>query len=155
MTIYYAIVDGDPISSGGRVHVFDHAELSEDPQGRMRAIAFLGDKAFCEACNSMGVIVGHSGIRDSLRMTSYVRGGLLQAVGGDAVLCRCSPAPTLIPKYALNDRFDDRMDAGEWDDALECESSAGCDQRFTLTGEGGAPCRNVRYQVTRSRSAPP
>lgn len=93
MTIYYAIVEDDPLDNGGDSRVIDgapHATI-EGPDGRMRKQAHLGQEAWCSVCKSFGPILAGAGIKQSLRGFDG-RLNAWEAVGGDIVLCRCGQA---------------------------------------------------------------
>ncbi|MCP3722761.1 PAAR domain-containing protein [Paraburkholderia sp. CNPSo 3272] len=144
MTTYYAIVDGDPISSGGNVHVLERDEWIEGPDGRERAVAYLGDQAYCEACKTWGVLVPHAGIARYLRTDHHKRGA--QAVSGDGVICKCEPMPVVMAVYGRSESMDDIGDSARLLKA-QTPSRDIYDERFTLTDREGNPLRNVRYRV--------
>ena len=95
MTVYYAVVKGDPLDSGGNSQVIGgnpHSTI-QGPDGHHREQACLGHHAWCAACQSVGVIVAGADISD------YLRGwdgaiGAHDAVGGDLVICKCGTAST-------------------------------------------------------------
>jgi hypothetical protein len=60
--IYYAIVDGDPLTSGGYVVVPPDGDTIQDDEGRRREIAYIGHNAWCAKCKTMGRIIGGSGV---------------------------------------------------------------------------------------------
>lgn len=145
MTIYYAIVDGDPISSGGSVHVFENDERIEGPDGRTRAVAYLGDKAWCEACQTWGVIVSHSGVSDYLRTNHYKRGK--QAVSGDGVVCKCASMPLLLAVYGRRESIHDTADAARVTNKSQAPSLDTYDEQFTLKDAAGYALANVGYRI--------
>jgi hypothetical protein len=59
MGIYYSAVEGDPLDSGGNSCVIEGASnfTIEGEDGRSRGQAFIGHKAYCDACKSVGPIV--------------------------------------------------------------------------------------------------
>jgi hypothetical protein len=101
MTIYYAAVEDDPLTSGngGRVHVHHKVGTIQGQDGQARQMAFIGDPAWCVACQSMGTIVGGAPVPDNRRMLDLVNGGRRQAVGGDEVACKCASRPRIIAVY--------------------------------------------------------
>lgn len=102
MAIYYAIVEGDPLTSGGNSQVIEGNTRCtiEDHEGRNRAQAYLGHQAWCAACQSVGVIAAGAGISDYLRGIDYTLGSAKEAVEGDIVICKCETHPRLIAVYA-------------------------------------------------------
>jgi hypothetical protein len=107
--IFYAIVDGDPLTSGGYVMVPPHQDTVEDDQGKKRNIAYVGHSAWCAQCKSMGVIVGGSGMSMDMRPTNQALGGLKQAISGDYVACGCHENPRVVARYAPGLRFIDKQ----------------------------------------------
>jgi hypothetical protein len=101
MTIYYAAVEDDPLTSGKGSRVFASAKAGtiKGEDGRYRRMAFIGDPAWCVACKSMGIIIRGAPVPDQRRMLDMVNGGRRQAVGGDEVACNCGVRPKIIPVY--------------------------------------------------------
>ena len=101
MTVFYAAVEDDPLTSGNgsRVHASGKVGTIKGEDGRSRRMAFIGDPAWCVACQSMGVIVGGAPVPENRRMLDLVNGGRRQAVGGDEVACKCAIAPRVIAMY--------------------------------------------------------
>lgn len=100
MTIFYSVVEDDPLDSGEGSLVIDGTAncTIEGEDGRHRRMTFLGHKAWCNRCKSAGEIVAAAGCHDSLRMFD-VPLGRYQAVGGDKVICKCSSPPRIIPVF--------------------------------------------------------
>jgi hypothetical protein len=96
---YYAIVKDDPLDSGGRVIGGNPRSTIEGPDGRMREQAYLGQQAWCAACQSVGVIAPGSGISDYLRGVDYTIGGAKEAVSNDIVICKCARHPRVLAVY--------------------------------------------------------
>ncbi|RFU48902.1 PAAR domain-containing protein [Paraburkholderia sp. DHOC27] len=142
--IFYAVVEDDPLTSGGRVYADGTAGTIEGPDGRHRRMAFIGDTAYCEACKSIGTIVRAA--PTSKRLIDMTRGGRLQAVNGDSVLCKCPNPPTVV---ALHGRKWMIIDAGDPRGAAPARpvQNATYDEQYTLTGFEGRPLRGVRYRV--------
>ena len=104
MGLFYAAVDGDPLTGHESSHVIARKGLRlptvRGDDGKTRNLVYLGDSAWCGACQSYGVIVGGSGIREQRRMIDLAGGsGRRQAVGGDEIHCNCSTPPQIIPIY--------------------------------------------------------
>jgi hypothetical protein len=59
MTIYYAIVEGDPLDNGHDGHVLEGSDYShiDDDSGRSRRQTYLGQLAWCGVCNASGPIL--------------------------------------------------------------------------------------------------
>jgi hypothetical protein len=103
MATFYSVVEDDPLDSGGNSRVIDGLAncTIQGNDGRDRRMAFLGHKAWCDRCKSVGEIVAAAGCADSLRMFD-VAIGRYQAVGNDKVICGCSSAPRIIPVHGRN-----------------------------------------------------
>lgn len=116
-TIYYAAVEGDPLDSASGSYVLATTNVCtiEGEDGRHRRMAFIGDSAWCDACQSIGVIAGGAAVPEGRRMLDIVNGGRRQAVGGDAVVCRCERPPQIVATYGRRWRI---LDVG-------CRESAG------------------------------
>ncbi|PQV54463.1 PAAR domain-containing protein [Paraburkholderia sp. BL21I4N1] len=108
-TIYYAAVEGDPLDSASGSHVLatTHVCTIEGEDGRHRRMAFIGDTAWCDACQSVGVIAGSAPVPEGRRMLDIVNGGRRQAVGGDVVVCRCERPPHIVATYGRCWRIED------------------------------------------------
>ncbi len=145
MTIYFAIVDGDPISSGGHVHVFESNEWIEGPDGRRRAVAYLGDKAWCEACQTWGIIVPLSRVPNHLRTHHHKRG--YQAVSDDGVVCKCESMPQVLAVYGRREQMRDTTDATSVANQAQALSRDIYDERFILADHDGKPLPGIRYRV--------
>ncbi|MGF6788626.1 hypothetical protein [Paraburkholderia sp. 35.1] len=100
MGIFYAAVDGDPLTSHEDSHVIARegyrAATIKGDDGKTRSVVYIGDSAWCGACQSTGVIVGGAGISENRRMIDLAGGARRQAVGGDAIHCNCSTPPRII-----------------------------------------------------------
>lgn len=148
MTIYYAIVDGDPLDNGGNSRVIGRADHStiEGPDGRERNQAHLGDEAWCSVCKSFGPIMSGSGIRESLRGWDE-RLQAFDAVSGDIVLCKCSLHPRVVAQYGRNCEYIDN-DGGSFTTSWPSytrASSTGYDEQFTLSDARGTPLTDTYY----------
>lgn len=103
MTIYYAVVEGDPLDNGGGSRVVGCTQRStiEGPDGRMRGQAHLGHKAWCSVCQSFGPILAGAAVKQSLRGFD-MQLNAWEAVGGDIVICKCERHPRVMSVYARN-----------------------------------------------------
>jgi len=152
MTIYYAIVEGDPLTSGGNSQVIEGNSRCtiEDHEGRNRAQAYLGHQAWCAACQSVGVITAGSGISDYLRGIDYTIGGAKEAVDGDIVVCKCETHPRVVAVYARHCSYPDisgcRPQATETPSRLPAPvASKPYDEQFRLSDAKGSPLANTYY----------
>ncbi len=111
---YYAVVEGDPLTSGRNSQVRARSNLCwiEDKTGKSRRMVFIGDDAYCEKCESVGVIAGGAGVSDMHRMADMENSGRRQAVGGDFVLCKCADHPRIIAVHGRNWIIHDQGEAG-------------------------------------------
>lgn len=101
MAIFYAVVDGDPLTShpGSKVIANGRSISVEGDDAISRDMAFIGDNAWCAACMSVGVIVGGAPVDQQQRMIDFTQSGRRQAVGGDKVACKCARSPEIISTY--------------------------------------------------------
>lgn len=78
MGIFYAAVDGDPLTSHEDSHVIARegyrAATIKGDDGKTRSVVYIGDSAWCGACQSTGVIVGGAGISENRRMIDLAGG---------------------------------------------------------------------------------
>lgn len=150
MTIYYAVVEGDPLDNGGNSHVIDGALHStiEGPDGRFRQQTHLGQKAWCSVCESVGVIVAKAGISDHLRGWD----GIIKAfegVGGDIVVCKCARPPRIISQYARTCEYIDVGVASSHAGSAKLTpyQSATHDEQFILFDGAGRPMPMTLYTI--------
>lgn len=118
-----------------------------DPDKRRR-LAFIGDKAYCPACDSFGQITYGASVSDRHRLIDNVNGGRRQAVGGDFVLCKCANRPRIIATYGTSWRITDKGNADE--QAVRGSTRAVQaihDQQFTLIDASGNALANTYYTV--------
>ncbi|WP_321800894.1 hypothetical protein [Caballeronia sp. J97] len=99
MSVYYAAVDGDPLTTGnGSYTIAGHAwSTIKDDAGTYRRMIVIGDRAYCSVCRSTGEIDYGVAIRPGGRMNHM---GREQAVGGDLVICNCAEKPRIYARYA-------------------------------------------------------
>lgn len=64
-------------------------------------VLYIGSRAFCEACKTMGVIEKSGGPR------RHRHGGREIALDGDIVACRCATPPRMIATSQQTRRHDD------------------------------------------------
>jgi hypothetical protein len=149
--IYYAVVTDDPLDSGGRIVGGNPRCTLEGPDGRMRERAYLGHQAWCETCQSLGVIQAGSGIAD------YLRGWDLtinkqEAVDGDIVICKCKRHPRLVAVYGRRSSYEDTLGGGALIPQTTGHSAGPAvskpyDEQFTLKDSDGVPLANVHYRI--------
>lgn len=121
MAIFYAAVDGDPLTGHPDSHVIariGHRSASvEGEDGKTRSLVYIGDSAWCGACQSMGVITGSAPVPEQRRMIDLVGGGRRQAVGEDHVRCNCTTPPRIIATYGKRWKIVDERRGGSSSDA--------------------------------------
>lgn len=93
------IVVGDPPASGGAVLTYSGPIM--DVFGHR--IALIGGRAYCEGCNSVGIIAKAGGPRRGLFY------GAEMALEGDVVICQCPVPPPLVATLVHNTNFDDML----------------------------------------------
>jgi hypothetical protein len=103
MAIFYAAVDGDPLTGHSDSYVIarlgPHPATVQGEDGKHRSLVYIGDDAWCGACQSVGVIIGSAPVAEQRRMIDLIGGGRRQAVGEDQVLCKCATPPRIIATY--------------------------------------------------------
>jgi len=93
------IVVGDPPAPGGAV--LPYGGQMSDVFGHR--LALIGGRAYCEGCNSVGIIAKAGGPR---------RGcfhGAEMALEGDVVVCHCPAPPPLVSRLRYAPVYDDEM----------------------------------------------
>jgi|SRR5579864_934463 len=147
--IYYAAVEDDPLTSGKGSRVFAHklASKIKGEDGKYRRMAFIGDEAYCSACDSTGVITYGAGVSDRHLMIDRVNGGRRQAVGGDNVLCKCAEHPRIIAMYGRKWIINDRGEEIRAPIAKAPVQSLPHDEQFTLTDAAGQALADTLYTV--------
>jgi uncharacterized Zn-binding protein involved in type VI secretion len=93
------IVVGDPPAPGGAVLPYSGPMM--DVFGHR--IALIGGRAYCEGCNSVGIIAKAGGPRRGLFY------GAEMALEGDVVICHCPVPPPLVATLVHNTNFDDML----------------------------------------------
>jgi uncharacterized Zn-binding protein involved in type VI secretion len=114
MTVYYAAVSGDSLSSKDGSHVIAKPRFFTIDE---RDAAFIGDQAFCAACGTKGVITYGVRLSPGLRFTHE---GVECAVGGDIVLCGCAKPPEIIPAQGYRWRLLDDAPATRYSYRESC-----------------------------------
>ncbi|MCG5075212.1 hypothetical protein [Paraburkholderia tagetis] len=151
MTVYYAIVEGDPLDNGSDSRVIggsDHSTI-EDQHGRLRRQTHLGQEAWCGVCKSFGPILADAGIKESLRGWDE-RLNAFEAVSGDIVLCKCERHPRVVAVYARSCTYEDYEGGGLAVTASTRSTSAQCatyDEQFTLRDSEGRVLAEMYYTV--------
>lgn len=145
--IFYAVVEDDPLTSGTGSRVFAEKRVGTitGQDGKARRIAFIGDGAYCPACNTTGMIVG--GAPTDKRMIDSVNGGRRQAVGGDFVACKCTQRPKIIPIYGRSFVIRDAGAPPHTQPSEDVTPNTAYDERYTLTNSEGLPLAGVRYRA--------
>lgn len=159
MTIFFAVVEDDPLDSGG--YVLDGGKcgtiVGED--GKRRKITFVGQRAWCSSCESFGTIEAAPGAPNKKRMRDFTSAGRVQALSGDWVRCRCDRSPRIISRYGRKWRIDTRdCDTGSESglaatQAVTATASSTFDDRFVFWDAAGNPLSNVAYALQRDTGA--
>ncbi|MGF6574065.1 hypothetical protein ABH945_006187 [Paraburkholderia sp. GAS333] len=144
--IYYAAVEDDPLTSGNgsRVFAMKQGATIQGEDGKRRSLAFIGDDAYCPACNTTGVITYGASVGDRRRLLDRVN-NRRQAVDGDIVLCKCAQHPRIIALYGRQWRITDRDNEARASFAKGPLQSLVYDEQFTLTDGRGIPLTNIYY----------
>ncbi|MET3915745.1 putative Zn-binding protein involved in type VI secretion [Variovorax sp. OAS795] len=96
------IVVGDPPAPGGAVLPYDGPTM--DVYGHR--IALIGGRAYCEGCNSVGIIAKAGGPRRGLFYGAEI------ALEGDVVMCHCPVPPPIIATLVHTVINDDLLGGG-------------------------------------------
>jgi hypothetical protein len=156
MAIFYSVVEDDPLDSGGTSRVIEGSPSCtiQGDDGRVRNQTFLGQKAWCDACKSIGVIVAAPGSPDGLRMHDWELNAH-EALGGDLVFCNCKRPPRIISVHGRSCMIiDDGCESAVAGTPIAAASAAQSarqqfDDRYVLRDANGAPLRNMRYMLRR------
>ncbi len=111
MAVYYAAVEGDPLTTGdGSYTIAKHfwATIDDGKGAGPRRMIVIGDEAFCSVCQSIGEVTYGVRIRPGGRTDCMGRD---QAVGGDLVNCNCSAKPRIHVPYGRNFEIIDNSEA--------------------------------------------
>ncbi|WP_157681996.1 PAAR domain-containing protein [Burkholderia ubonensis] len=159
MNILYAVVEDDPLDSGGHVLKGGKCGTITGDDGKRRRIAFLGQQAWCNTCESVGTIEAAPGSPDKGRMRDFTSGGRLQALSGDWVRCRCERPPRIISQYGRKWKIDN-SGRGTGMRTVATATQAGAttalpayDDRFVLRDAAGNALRNAAYALQRDTGA--
>ncbi|WP_218641381.1 hypothetical protein, partial [Burkholderia ubonensis] len=114
MSIFFAVVAGDPLDNGAGSKVIEGTSdwTIEGPDGLLREKTYLGQEAWCDACKSVGLIVAAPGAPDHLRDYNQGRAAY-GAFGGDLVRCLCERPPRIIATYARSVTYVEDYGHGE------------------------------------------
>mgnify|MGYP003583072012 FL=1 len=93
------IVVGDPPAPGGAVLPYD-GHMSDVFESRF---ALVGGRAYCEGCNSVGIIAKAGGPRRGCFHGAEI------ALEGDVVVCHCPVPPPLVSRLPYVPVYDDEM----------------------------------------------
>jgi hypothetical protein len=159
MNIFFAVVEGDPLDSGGYVLEGGGVGTIKGEDGRHRRVTYLGQQAWCSTCQSTGTIEAAPGSPCEKRMRDLTSSGRRQALGGDWVRCRCERAPRIISvngrKWKIHDRGNGTAtQAASVPDRNSAKTTALVyDERFALLDTAGSALTDVAYAVRRGSGA--
>lgn len=148
--LYYAAVEGDPLTSGEGSRVYGTQKTIgtiEDENGQPRNMVFIGDEGYCAKCDSTGSITYGAGVSERKRMVDLVNGGRLQAVGGDIVLCQCANPPRIIAMHGRRWMIHDQGEATRRTAPGAPAQSLVYDEQFTLIDGNGRPMPGTYYTL--------
>jgi len=159
MTIFYAVVEDDPLDSGGYVLDGGKCGTIVGDDGKRRRITFVGQRAWCSACESIGTIEAAHGAPSKKRLRDFTSAGRVQALSNDWVRCRCERPPRIVSRYGRQWK----IDASDYDFRMESEVVATdavtvttqfvYNDRFILRDTTGAPLSDVAYALQRDTGA--
>ncbi|MBN3817090.1 hypothetical protein G3N57_10935 [Paraburkholderia sp. Se-20369] len=146
MTIYYSVVEGDPLDGGGQV-----SEGAHDSWIDGRRQAYLGHRAFCERCKTFGKII--AGVFPETVERMYdAAANTFEALGGDRVMCKCDAMPRVMAVYGRNSMLIDTGGASS-DEACMVNGAASAsnavyDQQFVVRDRTtGLPLSGEQYWI--------
>ncbi|CAE6881568.1 PAAR domain-containing protein [Paraburkholderia domus] len=152
MPIYYAVVEGDPLDNGNSSYVVtgkDNCTITDD-NGRSRRVTYIGHEAWCDKCKSTGTIV--PGVFPvSTRRPYSGELGRDMALGGDHVLCKCTPLPRVVSVYGRRSQLIDEGGAGPTGGTHSEENGSTFaghhDEQFLLKDTHGQPLPETYYSI--------
>jgi hypothetical protein len=152
LVIFYAAVQDDPLDSGGRIIEGGSCGTIKGDDGRSRRLAFLGQKAWCDACNSAGVIVAAPGSPSNKRLYDQQR-ARQQALSGDLVVCKCDRHPRIVSVYGRKCKIEGDLPVTPSSVAVPASLAIAYDDRFVLLDADGNALIYRAYAVRRKTGA--
>jgi hypothetical protein len=122
----------------------------EDPDGRPRNQTLVGQKAWCAACQSVGIIIPAPGSPDTLRerfQLAHYQGQ--EALGGDLVVCKCKQHPQVISRYGRSVMI---VATGNEVDAIDSRVLQQFDEQLRAAGSGASEGYPYHIETTDGRS---
>ncbi|WDR89081.1 hypothetical protein [Burkholderia ambifaria] len=159
MVIFYAVVEDDPLDSGGYVLDGGKCGTIVGGDGKRRRITFVGQRAWCSSCESIGTIEAAPGAPDKKRLRDFTSAGRVQALSGDWVRCRCERSPRIVSRYGRQWKIDApgcdiRMESMlAPTEAVTATTRSAYDDRFVLRDADGTPLSEVAYALQRETGA--
>ncbi|MCA8255234.1 PAAR domain-containing protein [Burkholderia sp. AU31624] len=155
MVIFYAVVEDDPLDSGG--YVLDGGECGTivGDDGKRRRITFVGQRAWCSTCESIGTIEAAPGTPNKRRLRDFTSAGRVQALSGDWVRCRCERPPRINSRYGRTWKIaETELDTGIPAAAAAMPGTPATalptyDDRFVLRDADGNPLSYTGYALRR------
>jgi len=159
MTIFYAVVEDDPLDSGG--YVLDGGKCGTiiGDDGKRRKITFVGQRAWCSTCESVGTIEAAPGAPSKKRLRDFTSAGRVQALSNDWVRCRCERPPRIISRYGRQWKIDaSNCDLRMKSELVTTDTATAApllvyNDCFVLRDTEGAPLSNVSYALQRDTGA--
>ncbi|WP_175720432.1 hypothetical protein [Burkholderia anthina] len=159
MTIFYAVVEDDPLDTGGYVLDGGKCGTIVGDDGKRRRITFIGQRAWCSACESVGIIEAAPGAPSKKRLRDFTSAGRVQALSNDWVRCRCERPPRIVSRYGRQWKIDSsdcalRMKSElATTDAVTVTTQLVYNDRFILRDTTGTPLSDVAYALQRDTGA--
>ncbi|HDV6324119.1 TPA: hypothetical protein RJR39_000149 [Burkholderia cenocepacia] len=156
---FYAVVEDDPLDSGGYVLDGGKCGTIVGDDGKRRKITFVGQRAWCSTCESVGTIEAAPGAPSEKRLRDFTSAGRVQALSNDWVRCRCEHPPRIISRYGRKWKIDasncDLRMASELvtTDRLTATTQLVYNDCFILRDATGAPLSDVAYALQRDTGA--
>ncbi|MBN3790064.1 PAAR domain-containing protein [Burkholderia sp. Ac-20353] len=159
MVIFYAVVEDDPLDSGGYVVDGGKCGTIAGDDGKLRRITFVGQRAWCSTCESIGTIEAAPGAPNKKRLRDFTSAGRVQALSGDWVRCRCERPPRINSRYGRKWKIDEREPDTGISAAVAATSGTQAtappayNDRFVLRDAAGNPLSYTRYALQRDTGA--
>ncbi|MBR7963442.1 hypothetical protein KDW55_00810 [Burkholderia sp. AU19243] len=154
MVIFYAVVEDDPLDSGGYVLDGGKCGTIVGDDGKHRRITFVGQRAWCSTCESIGTIEAAPWAPNAKRLRDFTCAGRVQALSGDWVRCQCDRPPRINSRYGRKWKIEGiahnvEIPAPAAMSSLQPPVPLVYDDRFVLRDIAGNPLSYARYALRR------